>query len=103
MFYRLVIPKDISDSKEIRLLEWHFAEGEAFENGALILEIETQKAIIEICSQQSGILRKKYFQEGEWIALIEQTLIALFSDSANEPLPESTEDLNPINVDVNII
>ena len=103
MFYKLVIPKDISDTNEIRLLEWHFAASSAFEKGAMILEIETQKAIIEVRSQQSGILRKIFHQEGEWIELKKQTLLALFSDNVDEPFPDDTDTLSLINVDVNII
>ncbi|APB98231.1 lipoyl domain-containing protein [Polynucleobacter asymbioticus] len=103
MFYKLIIPKGISDFNEIRLLEWHFSTGSTFESGALILEIETQKAIIEVRSQQSGILRKKYYQEGQWITLEKEAVLALFSDTISETLPNSIEDLAVIDVDINIV
>jgi pyruvate/2-oxoglutarate dehydrogenase complex dihydrolipoamide acyltransferase (E2) component len=103
MIYKLVIPKGVSDFNEIRLLEWHHSIGSKFDAGALILEIETQKAIIEIHSQQSGVLRKTYYQEGEWITLEEETMLALFSDNPLEELPTSIENLAMIKVDINII
>jgi len=103
MLYKMIIPKGISDSNEIRLLEWHLSPGSTFETGSLILEIETQKAIVEIRAQQSGILRKMYHHEGEWITLEKEIMLALFSDEPSDSLPTNIEELPMINVDINII
>ena len=102
MFYRLIIPKTLSDYNEVRLLEWHFSKGAKFEVGDLLLEVETQKAIIEIRAQQAGILRKTYFEEGEWIKLDTLATVGLFSDEPTEIEPESLESVKMIDVDMNI-
>ena len=103
MFYRLVIPKTLSDFNEVRLLEWHFSKGDKFEKGDLLLEVETQKAIIEIRAQQAGILRDTYHQEGDWILLDKLATVGLFSDDLDEIEPETHEDLQAIDIDINII
>jgi pyruvate dehydrogenase E2 component (dihydrolipoamide acetyltransferase) len=103
MLYVLTIPKTISDINEIRILEWHFSEGEKFELGDLILEIETQKAIIEIRAQQAGFFRRIYHQAGDWIILEKLIPLALFSDLPSYPLPDSLENINSINIDANIV
>ena len=103
MFFNLTIPKTISDFNEVRLLEWHFSKGGHFEAGSLLLEIETQKAIIEVRTQQSGFLREIYIQEGEWISLEGSVPLALFSDQEFESLPDGGEQLTPIEVDILIV
>lgn len=103
MLYSLVIPKTLSDYSEVRILQWHFEIGNLFEPGELLLEIETQKAVIEIRAEQSGILRAIYGVEGQWIQLDQDKTLAIFSDDTT-PLPLSLpQALPPIKVEITIL
>ena len=51
--------------EEGTLLEWKKKEGDTVTRGEIILEVETDKAVMEIESTASGILQKILVQEGE--------------------------------------
>ncbi len=51
--------------EEGTLLEWKKKEGDAVKRGEIILEVETDKAVMEIEATYSGILKKILVQEGE--------------------------------------
>ena len=51
--------------EEGTLLEWKKKEGDAVKRGEVILEVETDKAVMEIESTATGILEKILVQEGE--------------------------------------
>ena len=46
---------------------WKKQEGEAVEKGEVILEIETDKAVLEVESPASGVLKKILVPEGETV------------------------------------
>jgi len=87
MFYQLTVPAAVPGVEEIRILEWHGEPGEAFENGDLIVELETHKAVVEVRAGQAGVLREVKAQEGDWAEIGVQ--LALFADSADEAQPDS--------------
>lgn len=87
MIYRLTMPLTIEDNDAVRVLEWHGAPGTVFEAGALIVEVETHKALIEIRGERAAVLRRCCYAEGEWCRL-GQTL-AVLSDDPEEPLVEN--------------
>lgn len=86
MIYTLHIPGTLEDTREVRVLEWHGVPGDAFAAGALVVELETHKAVIEVRAGQPGVLRHRACEEGDWCPL--GALLALFSDAPAEPLPE---------------
>ena len=86
MIYRLFVPTTIEDNDAVRVLEWHGAEGEAIAPGALIIEVETHKALIEVRAAQGGILRVRRVEEGGWCAL--GAVLGIFSDAPDEPIAE---------------
>ena len=88
MIYTLDVPMTIEDNQSVRILEWHGQVGDAFAAGALVVELETHKALIEIRADQPGILRDIRFAEGDWCPL-GQTL-ALLSDTRDEALAPAT-------------
>jgi pyruvate dehydrogenase E2 component (dihydrolipoamide acetyltransferase) len=47
------------------LQEWRKKEGDAVKRGEIILDVETDKAVIEVEATYSGILKKILVQEGE--------------------------------------
>jgi pyruvate/2-oxoglutarate dehydrogenase complex dihydrolipoamide acyltransferase (E2) component len=98
MIYQLVVPGPIEDVEEVRVLEWHREEGGAFEAGALLVELETHKAVVEVRPELPGVLRRVLCQPGDW-----QTIgkpLALLSDTADEALPEEAgQDAQPLPVE----
>lgn len=49
------------------VLSWRKQEGEAVEKGEIILEIETDKAVAEVESPASGVVKKILVPEGETV------------------------------------
>ena len=84
MIYRLAVPGTIEDTDAVRVLEWHRAPGERIEAGALLMELETHKALVEVRATRAAILRTIARAEGEWCPLGSD--LALLSDTADEPL-----------------
>jgi len=85
MIYKLDVPELSEDAGEVRVLEWHGEVGDAFEAGAMIVELETHKAIVEIRAGQPAVLRKIAVGAGEWC--VSGAPLGLCSDSADEELP----------------
>lgn len=89
MIYALAVPGPIEDVQEVRVLEWHGAPGRAFVSGELIVELETDKALVEVRAGRAGVLRSILCAEGEWQVL--GAPLALLSDEPHEPLPDSAD------------
>ena len=53
-----VMPQPGSTMEEGTILRWHRREGEAVTEGETLLEIETDKAMVEIPAPQTGVVRK---------------------------------------------
>jgi 2-oxoglutarate dehydrogenase E2 component (dihydrolipoamide succinyltransferase) len=82
---KLVIPVELGDSIEVRLLDWLKAEGDAVSAGDALLEFETDKAIVLVTAAQAGVLRKCLFGAGDWMKPGDAA--AWLSDQSDEPLP----------------
>jgi pyruvate/2-oxoglutarate dehydrogenase complex dihydrolipoamide acyltransferase (E2) component len=93
MIYQLVIPA-MGGTEELRVLQWHKAEGEAVGAEQLLLELETEKAVVEVRTPKPCVLRKIAVSQGEW-ALVGPP-IAWLSDSVEETLQtEGAGDFTP--------
>ena len=104
MIYRLVVPGPIEDVHEIRVLEWHRRPDEPFAAGALVVELETSKAVVEVRAGQVGVVRRIFCQDGEWQQI--GGVLALVSDAADEPLPETAggaTDATPMLADFEVV
>jgi len=88
MIYSLVVPSDMGDVEEVRVLEWHGEAGDAFAAGDLIVELETHKALVEVRAGQPGMLRRILCPVGGWMAVGQP--LATLSDRPDEPLPDGT-------------
>jgi len=86
---RLIIPKELGESIEVRLLDWIKGEGEAVQSGDALLEFETDKALVLVTATQAGILRRALFKPGDWMK--PGDVVAWLSDAADEPLPASVD------------
>ncbi len=99
MIYRISVPA-VADVEEIRVLEWHGGIGHKFNEGALIVELETHKAIVEVRAGQPGVLRKILAEAGKWQGI--GLPLALLSDDDNEALPDNAEALADLPVEFDI-
>jgi pyruvate/2-oxoglutarate dehydrogenase complex dihydrolipoamide acyltransferase (E2) component len=100
MLWKLVVPGPIEDVDELRILEWHGELGRSFAKGALIVELETHKAVVEVRAGQEGILRRVLCEAGSWEKIGEP--LAVLSDDPAEPVPASAEALTPWMADFEI-
>ena len=62
------IQKVSADIDEARIVTWAVAPGTPFKAGDTLLEIETDKSVIEVAAEEDGILQTQLFGEGEVIA-----------------------------------
>lgn len=85
MIRSLVIPPELGEGIEVRLLDWIKAQGDWVAAGDALLEFETDKAIVLVTAAQAGFLRKCLFAAGDWMK--PGDIAALLSDRADEDLP----------------
>ncbi|MCS6836021.1 MAG: lipoyl domain-containing protein [Anaerolineae bacterium] len=64
MATKVVVPPLGDSSDEVTIVQWHKQEGDAIERGTILLDIETDKAQIEVEAYGSGILRKIFVPAG---------------------------------------
>lgn len=58
MLHSVIMPKQGLTMEEGKVLRWRKKEGERVEKGEIILEIETDKVVLEIEAEYTGILRQ---------------------------------------------
>ncbi len=92
MIRKLIIPKELGESIEVRVLDWLKADAEAVNAGDALLEFETDKAIVLVTAVDAGTLRRRFFASGDWMK--PGDVAAWLSDSPDEPLPADGEPLN---------
>jgi pyruvate/2-oxoglutarate dehydrogenase complex dihydrolipoamide acyltransferase (E2) component len=92
---KLMIPRELGESIEVRLLDWLKNEGDAVADGDVLLEFETDKAVVLVTASQPGVVRRTFVGAGDWMK--PGDVVAWVSDTADEPLPDGdaalTEDL----------
>ena len=101
MICKLAVPGPIEDVEELRVLLWHGGEGTAFAKGALIVELETHKAVVEVRAARPGVLRKILCEAGSWEKA--GNALALIGDDPAEPLPASTAALDDCAADFAVV
>ena len=77
---KIVMPKTGAEMEEGRIVAWRRSEGEPVRKGEVLLEIETDKAIMEVESPTSGILLKRLYAEGQTVPAT--CLIAVLGDGS---------------------
>lgn len=100
MIYRLSVPAAVPGVDEIRVLEWHGKPGASFINDALIVELETHKAIVEVRAAQAGVLRRILAAPGDWKAI--GIALALFSDQPDDEIPSDLSQALELAVDYEV-
>ncbi len=74
----ITLPKAGQTMEDGTIVEWHKAEGDAVAKGEVLLEVETDKAVVEIESPGAGTLRKILVGEGETVPVL--TTIAILGE-----------------------
>jgi 2-oxoglutarate dehydrogenase E2 component (dihydrolipoamide succinyltransferase) len=93
----LVIPRELGEAIEVRLLQWYRAEGEPVATDDAVLEFETDKAIVLVTAKSAGIMRRCFCAAGDWMK--PGDVAAWLSDEPNEPLPaERTSPADALSV-----
>ncbi|MFQ5880518.1 MAG: dihydrolipoamide acetyltransferase family protein [Dehalococcoidia bacterium] len=86
MITEVILPKLGLTMEEGTILTWLKQEGDEVVQGEPLVEMDTDKATMELEAPASGILRRILIPEGEVVPVT--TLVALIADTADEPLPE---------------
>jgi len=79
-------PESIADGE---VAAWHKAEGEAVSRDELIVEIETDKVVLEVVAPADGVLTKIHAREGDTVHS-EQLLATLEQGRGTAPAPQKT-------------
>lgn len=96
MITKLAVPGPIEDVDELRVLMWHVGPGVRFDAGAMLVELETHKAIVEVRAGRGGVVRRILAEPGSWQRV--GLALAIVGDDAAEPLPEAPESLAALDV-----
>ncbi len=81
-----VLPESIS---EATVAAWHKKPGDYVELDDVIVEIETDKVVLEVPAEESGVLTKISAKEGETVS--EQQVLGLIDDTADSADTKSNE------------
>ncbi|MCU0831391.1 MAG: alpha/beta fold hydrolase [Rhizobiaceae bacterium] len=65
----LTLPRLGETMEEARVTAWIVAEGAAFKRGDVLLEVETDKTVVEVPALQDGVLLRRLVAEGETVRL----------------------------------
>ncbi|MFS1704560.1 dihydrolipoyllysine-residue acetyltransferase [Alteromonas sp. AMM-1] len=61
---------------ECEIVKWHLNEGDHMEEDDVVVEVMTDKAVVEIPAKYAGVMTKRYHQEGE-IAKVHEPLFEM--------------------------
>ena len=74
----------LSDTMESgTIIKWNVAEGDSVESGAVVADVETDKATMELSSFDDGVVAKILVAEGQPVDV--GTVIALLAESGEDP------------------
>ena len=82
-----ILPESIS---EATVAAWHKKPGDYVEIDDVIVEIETDKVVLEVPAEESGVLSEILEKEGETVS--EQQVLGLLDDEAKEVVVETPDE-----------
>jgi pyruvate dehydrogenase E2 component (dihydrolipoamide acetyltransferase) len=85
----IIMPKYGLQQDNGTVVEWRVKEGDHIDKGDILLDLETDKALFEYESPESGYVRKLIAQNGEEVPVL--SVIAIITDEADEAI----EDIAP--------
>lgn len=86
MIIQMVMPQVSNTTAEVKLIAWLKKPGDAVRRGEPLMEVETDKATVEVESYADGYLRVARYPEGATVPL--DAVIAILSTSPDEELEE---------------
>jgi len=86
MLKEVIMPKLGQTVEEATIQKWHKKEGDRVEKGEVLLEIMTDKAVLEVESFYDGVLRKILAKKGDAVPVL--SVIGYIADSMNEKIPK---------------
>lgn len=63
--YQVILPDAGEGTVESEIVTWFFDIGDEIKEDDILLEMQSDKAIVELPSPVNGILKKKHYEEGE--------------------------------------
>lgn len=75
---------------ECEVIKWLVGEGEAVEEDQAVIEVMTDKAVVEIPAKNSGTIVKHYYKQGD-VAKVHTPLFALMSSSGSTHTSSATQ------------
>jgi pimeloyl-ACP methyl ester carboxylesterase len=84
----LTLPRLGETMEEARVTDWLVAPGQPFRRGQVLLEVETDKTVVEVPAMQDGVLVAQLVAPGEMVAL--DAPIAEVAGDAAPPTPIPT-------------
>ena len=82
LMFKVIMPQAGQTMEEGSILAWRKKEGEQVQKGEVLLEIETDKANVEVEATEGGVLRKILCPEGVTVPVLAP--IAILADPAEE-------------------
>ena len=95
MKHVIIMPDLGQTSSEAKIVSWLKKPGERLALGEPLLEVETDKATMEVEAYVGGFLRRKLANEGEMVAA--SNPVAILTDTADEDFDQDVN-LNPKSV-----
>ena len=82
----ILLPQVELEMESVTVVKVNVAEGDLVDAEKPIIEVETQKATIEVPASESGYVRKVYVKEGDTIG--KEALLCVLTDQADESFTE---------------
>jgi pyruvate dehydrogenase E2 component (dihydrolipoamide acetyltransferase) len=82
MIREIALPKLGQTMEEATIEKWHFKEGDAVKKGDILLEINTDKAALEVESYYTGTVKRLLYPEGTTLPV--NAIIAFIGDAEDQ-------------------
>lgn len=93
----ITLPRLGETMEEAKVVEWLVSPGAAFKRGAVLLEVETDKTVVEVPALTDGVLQAQLVAVGETVAL-GQPIADIEADVIAAPEPTPTAPPPPLDV-----
>ena len=87
----LRLPEVLAGATEAILLSWHLKAGDAFVAGDALAEIETDKAIVELEAEESGVLGRPIAVGGQKIAVGDAIAVLIAAGESDSDIEAALE------------
>ncbi len=96
---RLTLPRLGETMEEARVVDWLVAPGAAFKRGDVLLEVETDKTVVEVPAMTDGVLITQLAASGDTVALDQPIAEIEVAGAGAEPVVAVTPVAEPLSID----